>query len=216
MSYILDALKKAEAERDPDARASLAIEARERRKQRLLVYAVTAALIANATLVAWILLPAGNDSPAPSGVAATPAQTLPRETAREANVPAAAAATVSTNNRTSASAPDPVSSPGSSTPQASTSEPEPARNTAPSLPTERMEAKLADLPESVRRNFPTLEFSTHIYADDPSLRAIVVNGVRLTEGDPLEGAVVHEITEDGAIFEYERYLVEVPVLDDWN
>ena len=42
---------------------------------------------------------------------------------------------------------------------------------------------LSSLPSGQRQRFPELEFSTHIYADDADLRAIVVNGTRLEEGD---------------------------------
>ena len=64
--------------------------------------------------------------------------------------------------------------------------------------------------------FPTLNFSTHIYADDPDLRAIVVNGTRLVEGDRLGQVRLTEITEEGAVFAFENRLVAVSVLDGWN
>ena len=75
---------------------------------------------------------------------------------------------------------------------------------------------VAALPASARSRFPELSFSTHIYADDPELRAIVVNGTRLLEGDGLAGLTVAEITEDGAVFAFENYLVSVAVLEGWN
>jgi general secretion pathway protein B len=75
---------------------------------------------------------------------------------------------------------------------------------------------VSSLPDAQRRRFPNLEFSTHIYADDADLRAIVVNGSRLEEGDRLQNLVLSQITEEGAVFRFEGQLVSVSVLDDWN
>ena len=63
MSYILDALKKAEADRDPDARASLAMAQHDRRRSRWLAYAVVIALIANAAILLWLFLPEDGAAP---------------------------------------------------------------------------------------------------------------------------------------------------------
>jgi general secretion pathway protein B len=261
MSYILDALKKAEAERNPDARASLAIEASERRKQRLLVYLVVCALTANAVLVLWIFLPDEDVVPTIEQKS-TPAEdiqvplpstgTTPPvvEAPAPATAPVAAAAPALSNRPTattepiSGRAPIPAPTPPPTELRAGvTIEPPPSTSSAKVSKTLRTEppgevtpipatpdrvpvaaaapetpatTTLARLPDNVRRDFPELTFSTHIYADDPELRAVVVNGVRLTEGDRLENLVVHEITEDGAVFSFDGYLVEVPVLETWN
>ena len=75
---------------------------------------------------------------------------------------------------------------------------------------------VSSLPDAQRQRFPKLTFSTHIYADDADLRAIVVNGSRLQEGDRLQNLVLSQITEEGAVFRFEGRLVSVSVLDDWN
>jgi hypothetical protein len=59
-------------------------------------------------------------------------------------------------------------------------------------------------------------FSTHIYAEEADLRAIVVNGIRLQEGDRVENLRLEEITEEGAVFAFENQLVSVSVLETWN
>jgi hypothetical protein len=61
-----------------------------------------------------------------------------------------------------------------------------------------------------------LSFSTHLFSSDPGLRAVVVNGQRLKEGDQLGVLTLASITEDGVVFRFEDYLVSVSVLDDWN
>lgn len=77
-------------------------------------------------------------------------------------------------------------------------------------------APLSSLPEPMRRRFPMLTFSTHIYAEEPDLRAVVVNGRRLVEGDRLGELRLERITEDGAVFLFEGREVEVGVLEAWN
>jgi len=195
MSYILDALKKAEADRDPDARASLAIEQRERRRHRLLIYFVLAALLANAVVLVWLFFPetpATTGQTTPIGSRSTPGPDLERPMVRE-------------------SPPSELS--GGARSSSVHSEPTPPpKSTPPAV----VSTTLAALPAAARSRFPELTFSTHIYADDPSLRAVVVNGTRLTEGDSVDGVRVDEITESGAVFAFERYLVSVPVLEDWD
>ena len=188
MSYILDALKKAEADRDPDTRTTLAIEQRDRRRHRMLIYVAILALIANGMIILWLFVP---DAGQPDS-AAQPA--IPDTTA----APAAATPVLERDT--------PVPSADSA----------PARAPARATAVEPTPTTLAAMPQSARRRFPSLSFSTHIYADDPALRAIVVNGTRLTEGDGLGDLVVHEITEEGAVFSFDRYLVSIPVLENWN
>ena len=182
MSFILDALKKAEADRDPEARASLALAQQDRRRNRLLAYGLVVALIANAVLLLWLFLPEfenGVEQPVETPMLSPPA----------AAEPAAPPAPVKTQVTRPA---DPVAS----------------VNVEP--------VPVGSLPGEQRRRFPSLEFSTHIYAEDADLRAVVVNGVRLEEGDRLDNLRLHEITEEGAIFAFENRLVSVSVLDGWN
>jgi len=231
MSYILDALKKAEADRDPDARASLAMAQHERRRNRWLAYAVVIALVANAAILLWLFLPeqnpdataAGRESsaqqpakltnpgaqspqtlpaipePASAGRDTTPASQAPaRESPVDVAAPAPAASRPANTMAAESATGETIIGPG--TAPASVAEPQP----------------VSSLPSGQRQRFPTLEFSTHIYADDADLRAIVVNGSRLQEGDRLGSLRLQEITEEGAVFRFEDRLVSVSVLDAWN
>ncbi|MCZ6460456.1 MAG: general secretion pathway protein GspB [Gammaproteobacteria bacterium] len=181
MSYILDALKKTEAENDPDVRASLAIDRGERRRQRVVQGFVTAALLINAVVLLWLFVPRDSSTEAELTTAAPAA--LPQAPAAQQ-----APAVLPTE-----------------TVQVGQIEPAPLRRLA-----------LAALPAAVRREFPQLVFSTHVYADDPALRAVVVNGQRLTEGNSLGGLYLNEITENGVVFATGDYLVDIAVLDDWQ
>ena len=76
--------------------------------------------------------------------------------------------------------------------------------------------QLAELPPADRQDFPKLEFSTHIFADDPALRAVVVNSRRLAEGESIGEMVLRAVTEDGILVDYRGYRVAVSVIEDWE
>jgi general secretion pathway protein B len=184
MSYILDALKKAEAEQDPAAAASLAVsQQRNQSRQRLTGILVGAALLANVAVLLWLFgpteltAPAATATPAPSPAAMRAPATTPTIRASE----------------------EPLAEPA-----------------AEREPEQQISARLADLPTKVRSRFPGLAFSTHIYADDPSLRAVVANGKRMVEGDEIGGAAITQITDDGVVLAFENYLVEIPIVADWE
>ena len=192
MSYILDALKKAEADQDPEARTSLALARHEQRRSRLLAYGLLVALIVNAIVLLWLFLPErwlgsaiSDDSTRPPAAPVRPAEQAPAPSRTQP--PVATGTTDEVSIR-------PISS------NAALPQPVP----------------LSRLPADVRRRFPDLRFSTHIYADAPDLRAIVVNGVRLEEGDRLENLRLQEITEEGAVFLFEQRSVSISVLDEWD
>jgi len=244
MSYILDALKKAEADRDPDTRARLAFEVREQRRSRLITTAVLVALIANAVILLWIFLPDDlrfGTSPGKDGAsaAATPAEraTVVPEPVGSVPLPAVTPSTASGPGATSrppaaepdapvASQPLPLAAAGTGkrTPAAAPSTAAKTPDMAPddvligpnSVPSSSTPVSLGSLPDAMRRRFPTLSFSTHIYADEPDLRAVVVNGRRLVEGDQLGALTLERITEDGAVFLFEGRQVEIGVLEEWD
>ncbi|MEE8078732.1 MAG: general secretion pathway protein GspB [Pseudomonadales bacterium] len=199
MSYILDALKKTEAENDPDVRASLAIDRGDRRRQRVVQGFVTAALLINAVVLLWLFVPRDSITEAELTTAAPAA--LPQAPAAQ-NAPTAQKAPVA--REAPAAQKEPAVLP-TETVQVAQIEPAPLQRLA-----------LAALPAAVRREFPQLVFSTHVYADDPALRAVVVNGQRLTEGNSLGALYLNEITENGVVFATGDYLVDIAVLDDWQ
>ncbi len=182
MSYILDALKKTEAENDPDVRASLAIDRGDRRRQRIVQGFVTVALVINAAVLLWLFVP--RDSSTEAELTTAPPAALPQAPAAQKEPAVLPTETVQ------------------------------VAQIVPATPLRRL--ALAALPAAARREFPQLEFSTHVYADDPALRAVVVNGQRLTEGNSLGALYLNEITENGVVFATGDYLVDIAVLDDWQ
>ena len=90
----------------------------------------------------------------------------------------------------------------------------------PTLPT-TTPARVADTVEPAPAAAPTVirppprapAFSTHVYADDRDLRAVTLDGRRLTEGDLIEpGMHLVEITETGVIVDYHGERIAFDVL----
>ena len=212
MSYVLDALKKAEAETDPNLRASLALDDRNRHRYRGVLQVAAGALVINAVVVVWLVAPKFEDlwSLAP-----------PEAATSVGNGPPVAIPDTRTPGQP-APPPEQSAPPGAETavaaPVASGAQPS-NRVPAPPLPVTRVAPRMlsiGQLPPTARDRFPDLNFSTHIYADDASLRAIVVNGERLTEGGRLGDLELQRITEEGVVFRFETYLVSISVLESWE
>jgi general secretion pathway protein B len=62
-----------------------------------------------------------------------------------------------------------------------------------------------------------IAFSTHVYSDDPTMRAVTVNGKRFVEGDMIaKGVRLVEITETGVVLEANGHRIPLDVLQDWR
>jgi len=190
VSYILDALRKAERERhlgQPPTLATLPPPTESSRQRFWIWPGLVLGLGLNAVLLALFLNrplpiaePVASSAPAPESPVATlpvaPAPTLPRE--RSASSTAASLTPV---------IPAPVSPPPAPRPA-------PASAAAPKPPL------LDTLSASARRDLPALHLDIHIYSPDAGRRFVVINGRRYREGDSLEeGPVLEAVIADGAI-----------------
>jgi hypothetical protein len=98
----------------------------------------------------------------------------------------------------------------------------PARQPAPTTqpqPAGRI-LQLDDLSATARAEINDLNFSTHIYGVDADLRAVVLNGQRLTEGQTQGKFELLQILEDGVVLRFvhagKSLKVEIPLLEDWQ
>lgn len=244
MSYILDALKKSEAEERPETAATMIFEQRasaEREGPPWVLIGIVGALLVNAGILIWLFgpwdkTPEGNNQVAQAP--AVPAQTTepkvqprprPRpqaQTVRPKPIskpkPIAKPSRVTQPEQPEPSVaqvrprpqrqPDPVTKPPATTKPTVAAAPTSAKNTS----TRSNVIAFAELPQADKEGFPELEFSTHIYAEDAELRAVVVNGKRLSEGDSLNELVLQQITEEGVVVKYRNYQVAVSVLEQWD
>ena len=228
MSFILDALKKSEAERQRQAGPALLEMRIVRPTRRLPPWAIiVGTLLCGAVLaLAWIALrrPGSTASPASPATAVAPAGpgTVPgaqvsasAPAAGPATAPAAAAAAGAFNT-----SPPNASAPAGSMaalapsatvpqPQSSASDDENPADAAPAVPPSAgMARERADT--SGLRNYselggtmPELRLDLHVYAAKPAERYAFINMHKVREGEVTpEGATVKEITPDGVVLEY--------------
>jgi len=193
MSFILDALRKSDTERQQQAAPGLAttVQRSPGSKTNIWIPLLTTVLILNAVVLGWFLLTdadgTADDPVAASASPATSADT--RSLRREAQA------------KTDVVAPAPVAPPPptvSQDTQPTVTDPPPERPDAdtlrPALP--RFEQLLAGGVISV----PPLHLDIHVYAGEPSKRFVFINMNKYREGERLtEGPVVEEITNDGVI-----------------
>lgn len=210
MSYILDALNKAEQDRKRARAPGLDTMHRNTAKPtstRRLVIAgiILLALINGGFLVYWFGAHQYSAAAIAHGAAAHTTATSTPSTATMAGGQSAA----------------PVASAQASRGQRVT--PQDALATTPANNGPRTAASekpigISDLPVSVQQQLPSMTFSSHIYdADDAKYRMVSINGKLLHEGDMVAPGIrlVH-ITEEGVVLTFQGYTFKVSVLHDWS
>ncbi len=231
MSFILDALRKSEHERQRRAGPAIAdlVVAPQRSNAMPVLIGIGALLAINLAAVAYFAL---RDEPLPAGAttveaapaAATPEVAVPPAGATAMQQPAnpvarlpravrplvaeagpAGPVSMPVPDATPPAAPDPLllPPPGAQRPPAPVAGPGPAA-TGDYVP------RLDTLPPQATAGLPVLNLDLHIYASDPAKRAVFINGRRYREGDSLpEGIEVVAITADGAVLRHraQRFLL---------
>jgi general secretion pathway protein B len=208
MSYILDALRRADAERERGGVPGLHTQAmpefgddeRPPRSRGLKpwqwVVIGLGAGVALAIAVAW---PWSGSEPAPPAAAlppppiaiATPPAAAPAVLPEPAPVPVA-------TMPTAAPSVAPAIAPMRATPAQATPSADVA--SAPAAPAPQRVASLAELPADVRAGLPALAFGGSIYSNTPANRLLIVNGQLLHEGDALgPGATLEQIKPKAAV-----------------
>ncbi|XOV84354.1 MAG: general secretion pathway protein GspB [bacterium] len=229
MSYILDALKKSQAEQNPDGvRLAANSSGAKKTRPKGLLTLVIILVATNIGLLLWVTLQkprnnitaSGTPAITPQQAAPTSLPALPDDTAEPQAI-----------NPTITPTGNPAAANGSVSPA--------SESAAPSLPSRSItqpgsattstrpvrQVKLAELPLREQARFNSFNYSSHIYTDDPDLCAVVINGQRLSAGDVFEGMEVIAITEDGVIFnstrtspqgQTEQLHVAVSVIEQWE
>ncbi len=222
MSYILEALRRAEADRErergqvPGLHAqplSVGGTASPAGRRRWLPWAGGGLLLLAGVGVGTWLAGGAHDAapplppPAPAPVAATPPpvepatavvgtppQTLPPPGSEPGRLPPVGAASPylppmpPPGTVTAAPAPRPAVPSTSAAPVATASPARPAAAGATDAPVPRV----AELPDGVRRELPTLAIGGSVYSDDPASRLVIVNGEVQHEGAKLTKDLVLE------------------------
>ncbi len=227
MSFILDALKKSESDRQRQGGPALFEVKVAPRRTRLPLWAVAVALLlaVNLVILAWMLLrhpaahadaaldtatshPAPAPLPASAVSAALPAAAPPASVAPASPPPAAAVtavpasavnvpAVVATQPNNSAEEQNPEDLAPAAEPIAAPLSTHVRRGTADGVPLYQ------DWAASSGTSLPQLRLDLHVYAARPEERFVMINMHKLREGDSLpEGVRVEGITPEGAVLSY--------------
>jgi general secretion pathway protein B len=205
MSFILDALKKSESERQRQAGPAL-LEARiVRPSRRPPIWAITIGvlLLINFGVVAWLLSRTGAAAPAtgtPASVAPAPTGEAPAAGTMPAVAPPALAAPTAP---AAAAARVPDSSPTAESPDAvNPADLEPAVAPPAGAAPEAANAGLRPYAE-LAATLPQLRLDLHVYAANPAERYAFINMHKVHEGDVTpEGVRVTQITREGVVLDY--------------
>jgi general secretion pathway protein B len=263
MSYILDALRRADAERDRERNAVPDLHTPTRRldptdddapRRGLPPWAWLGfgAVLTAVGIGVWTLR--GNDAPPP--VAAVAPQPVTRAPEPQQAPPVAVAPSPSpapARPATPSPKVNPVPGPGAARPSSPPPKPVPPANAAPTpvpamprtpapaptvaqAPAPRPPApapenkptatpsagapdkapelpilKMAELPESMRRELPPMTVSGSMHSPDPAGRMLILNGQVLREGNTVSaGLVLEQIRPKSAIFSIKGQRFEVP------
>ncbi len=231
MSYILDALKKAESERKlgsvPTIHAHGPASLAERRAQpnRRWIWSALLVLPFMGGVLVWLYFRQSALPPPPAVKAQLSAQTMPVVAAqsRAPVMPQSENLQEAAPARTGAALPAAAAS-KTELPKLASSEPRPengeqrradresgdkARTAVPSLASQPAAAEvpmLHELPENIQRAIPAMVIGGYLYAPDPAARSVVVNNKFLREGDEAAPEIMLEkLLPKEAIFSYRGY-----------
>ncbi|SEA62848.1 Type II secretion system protein B [Desulfuromusa kysingii] len=80
----------------------------------------------------------------------------------------------------------------------------------PAIETETSTQSYADIPLKIKQQLPSLKISLHFYNSIPEKRLVRINGRNLHEGDRVEaGLTVEEIKPTATVLNYDGYLFEL-------
>lgn len=201
MSFILDALKKSEQERQknhvPDLKTSHEGVSRNGWMRHLRFWFLLVALFLNAGLILYWLWP--------SQVQPQAEAQITEENPPVSHSPAPLSPAAS-EEAPVAAAPPAVPPPP---PRIETAPPRPVPPTAqqPVTPVAQVSSKIPDMaslsPED-RRRLPEIEISLHFYSSNPTLSMVRINGRNLREGDRVApGLRLEQITPTGVVLDHE-------------
>ncbi|HVZ44342.1 MAG TPA: general secretion pathway protein GspB [Ramlibacter sp.] len=227
MSYILDALRKADAERERDpargihAHPTPVVAEPSTGMQPAVVAGIVLAAVAVTALV-WWLWPR-NESGVADAATSRPQVTqpivqaeiqppAPRQAPPQAVVAAAAvrAPAAMPSSAAAGATPATPASPASPASPAIPAAQEPAAKPPAAAPSERI-VTFAELPADVQQGLPKLPISGGVYSHNASQRMLLVGGQLATEGTEVApGLVLEQIRPKSAVLRFRgwRYVVD--------
>jgi general secretion pathway protein B len=229
MSYILEALKKSDQQRQrgatPTLQAAQVTVAAPKRPLFIYYGLLAAVLLGAGIMIGWLrpwqpeqpppeTEPIAAKSPisisqqaAPASLTAPPemlsktAQEFPTPNLARAGQPVPMAGAMKPNNP----ALDSSETPSAAAPIPDKSMPEKPASLA-GVAQEQKAIPLDELPLPIQREIPAMTVQLHAYSSNPSERLVSINSIRLREGGSLMlGLRLEQITPDGMVFSYKGY-----------
>ncbi|MDP3842750.1 MAG: general secretion pathway protein GspB [Oxalobacteraceae bacterium] len=226
MSYILDALKKAEAQRTlgalPNIHAAAVFTAAPNQRaplwRRAARWGALAALAATLIALAWFrpwqplttLSLAPPSAPVAAAVPAPPiAPAVPVRAAPVPPAPMAAAPKANKPKAATASAARPQPRPAAVA-AAPAKKPLPAAASPAAAPELELQT-LRELPPQIQREIPPLVISGYIYSSIRAERSLLINNQLLREGDTVApGLVLEQMLRGAVVLNYQGYRYRMP------
>jgi general secretion pathway protein B len=226
MSYILEALKKAQAERQlgnaptlhaPTLQSAESASSSARFSMPMLWAVLGMAVVIGVLLVlVWrpsapVAAPA-QPAASPATAVVTAARAAPSEPVAPTPLPAPVAdLPQSVANLARASAPEPLLAPPQPQPQAQASAP--AKPTAgnPASTSDEPVVNLRDLPEPIQRAIPPVTVGGYIYSKNAADRLLLVDKVLRHEGEEVApGLLLEKLQPKEAVFNFRGYRYRIP------
>ncbi|MGI9284640.1 MAG: general secretion pathway protein GspB [Pseudomonadales bacterium] len=190
MSYILDALRKAEQERQSQQTPDLhsvqggRVAPRQTAAKWLWIGGVVVVIIA-VNVAVWLW-----QSHSPADSDSTASAELQQPSSQQGVVPAAS--------------------------QRVEAEPTAVQPVAIAPAEQRSVQELWQVASHIKAAVQDLKFSFHVYSTKPQRRTIIINDHRMREGDKITADLtLEEITKDGVILAHPDTLVHVSILEQW-
>jgi general secretion pathway protein B len=211
MSYILEALKKAEQKRQreetPGLVTFLVESPHERKKKPVWPYILLAVLILNVAAVVWWIAPWQTVKEETAAKPHSVNQTAPAVTAEDRQINQ----NVTDNKKASLHAkyiekPQDIAQERPSAEQQKRVEKKPVI-----IPADKV-FSLKELPADIKSALPVFKISGHAYSPEPQTRVVRVNDKILQEGQELSpGIKIEEIIQAGIILSYQGYRFRIGV-----
>ena len=213
MSFILDALRKSEAERQRNRAPGIADMRRAEGRKSRSIWLPLAALLAglNIALLGLLWFNSGNDAPtqaAASAAPASPATTSVSQPATNADPVQERRVTERSADLSEELAPVEMSPAeparfAAIVPPDATPQPDPVDIEIPPAPVDTLPSVTAAIMNG-SLNIKPMNLDLHVYSNTPAERFVFINMNRYSEGDRTgEGPTVKTINEDGVILSYQ-------------
>ena len=217
MSYILEALKKSDQQRQRGATPTLQVAQvtlAAPRRPMFIYYGLLAAVLLGAGIMIGWLRPWQPEQPLAATIllGTEPVAAISPIPISQQAAPAPLTAPPEMHGAIKPNNPAPVNSgtPGAAAPIPDKSMPDKSiSGKSASIARVAQEQKaipFAELPLPIQREIPAMTVQLHSYSGNPGERLVYVNSTRLREGDSLmPGLTLEQITPDGMIFSYKGY-----------